>query len=68
MLKIARVLTLDRDQRGGMKTYCSPEGRFSPKQGQLPPDFWKDVEFKAGNGTHDGRFVQRECWILPLRA
>jgi hypothetical protein len=41
-----------------MKTYCSPAGKYSPDQGELPTDFWKNVEFKAGKSSRGGRFAQ----------
>ena len=44
-----------------MKTYCSPNGRYSSQQGQLPADFWSNVEFKTGKGKNGGRFAQRAC-------
>lgn len=47
----------------GMKTYCSPEGRYSSQQGQLPADFWKNVEFKSGKGKNGGRYAQRKHLI-----
>ena len=43
-----------------MKTYCSPAGRYSPQQGQLPSDFWSNVAFKSGKGKNGGRYAQRE--------
>jgi len=56
-----RALTsLDRDQSGGMKTYCSPAGKYDPQQGELPSDFWRNVEFKNGTGPGGGRYAQRE--------
>ena len=62
----------DSETPGGMKTYCSPAGRYSPNQGQLPADFWRNVEFKSGKGRGGGRFVQRtfKCndqFIQPLK-
>jgi len=45
-----------------MKTYCSPAGRYSTQQGQLPPDFWRNVEFKTGKGAKGGRYAQRELY------
>ena len=44
----------------GMKTYCSPAGRYSSQQGQLPADFWSNVEFKSGKGKNGGRYAQRK--------
>ncbi|KAI0090948.1 hypothetical protein BDY19DRAFT_984033 [Irpex rosettiformis] len=48
----------DSEHPGGMKTYCSPAGRYSSKQGQLPGDFWKNVAFKTGKGKNGGRYAQ----------
>lgn len=49
----------DSEHPGGMKTYCTPAGRYDSKQGQLPGDFWSNVEFKTGKGASGGRFAQR---------
>ncbi|KAH8831852.1 hypothetical protein DL96DRAFT_1589202 [Flagelloscypha sp. PMI_526] len=50
---------------GGMKTYCSPKGRYDfPRQGQLPGDFWRKVEFKKDN-TAGKRTVQLTGCIRP---
>ena len=51
----------DSEHPGGMKTYCSPAGRYDSQQGQLPADFWSNVEFKTGNGKNGGRYAQRTC-------
>lgn len=53
----------DSEYPGGMKTYCSPSGRYSTIQGQLPPDFWSNVEFKTGTSSRGARFAQ--C-MLPF--
>ncbi|KAJ3511373.1 hypothetical protein NLJ89_g4134 [Agrocybe chaxingu] len=50
----------DSEYPGGMKTYCSPAGRYSSQQGQLPPDFWSNVEFKTGYSSRGARFAQRK--------
>ncbi|KAG6916209.1 hypothetical protein DXG01_007839 [Tephrocybe rancida] len=50
----------DSEYPGGMKTYCSPAGRYSSQQGQLPAQFWRNVEFKTGKGKNGGRYAQRE--------
>jgi len=42
-----------------MQTYCSPAGKYTAEQGQLPPDFWRNVEFQSG-GPIGARYVQRE--------
>jgi hypothetical protein len=56
----------DSEHPGGMTTYCSPEGVYDPSQGQFSADFWKNVEFKSGNGTKGGRYVQRGFYFLRL--
>lgn len=56
----------DSEYPGGMKTYCSPAGRYSSEQGQLPPDFWSNVEFKTGYGPQGGRYAQRESAFNTL--
>ncbi|PPQ83505.1 hypothetical protein CVT25_006995 [Psilocybe cyanescens] len=50
---------------GGMKTYCSPAGRYSPDQGQLPPDFWSNVAFTTGTSSRGARFAQLTGCIRP---
>lgn len=55
----------DSEVPGGMKTYCSPAGRYSPDQGQLPPDFWSNVEFKSGTSSRGARFAQLTGCIRP---
>jgi len=55
----------DSEHPGGTKTYCSPAGRYSPNQGQLPPDFWSNVAFKTGKGKKGGRFAQLTGCIRP---
>lgn len=50
----------DSEHPGGMKTYCSPAGRYDlALQGQLPADFWSNVEFKTGRGPTNQRYAQR---------
>lgn len=52
------------EQPGGTKTYCSPAGRYSSQQGQLPANFWSNVEFKSGRSSSSGgRYAQ--CEIVP---
>jgi hypothetical protein len=67
----------DSEHPGGMKTYCSPQGRYSGQQGrlslltlrqvliymagQLPADFWRNVEFKSGRSKSGARYAQCEC-------
>lgn len=55
----------DSEHAGGMKTYCSPAGRSSPQQGQLPPAFWRNVDFKSGKGKNGGRYKQLTGCIRP---
>ncbi|CAA7267491.1 unnamed protein product [Cyclocybe aegerita] len=55
----------DSEVPGGMKTYCSPAGRYSSLQGQLPPDFWSNVEFKTGYSSRGARFAQLTGCIRP---
>ena len=49
----------DSEHPGGMKTYCSPSGRYSSQQGQLPDDWWSNVSFKTGKGKNGARYAQR---------
>jgi len=55
----------DSEHPGGMKTYCSPDGRYSSQQGQLPADFWSNVEFQTGYGPGGGRYAQLTGCIRP---
>lgn len=55
----------DSEHPGGMKTYCSPAGRYDNKQGQLPADFWSNVAFKSGKGVNGGRYAQLTGCIRP---
>ncbi|KAF8622005.1 hypothetical protein AX15_007359 [Amanita polypyramis BW_CC] len=55
----------DSEQPGGTKTYCSPAGRYSSQQGQLPADFWSNVEFKSGRSSSGGRYAQLTGCIRP---
>ncbi|KAG8727025.1 hypothetical protein FRC12_022863, partial [Ceratobasidium sp. 428] len=32
----------DSEHPGGMKTYCSPNGRYNSTQGQFPANFWSN--------------------------
>ncbi|KAF7419260.1 hypothetical protein PC9H_001847 [Pleurotus ostreatus] len=48
----------DSERPGGMKTYCSPAGRYDASQGTLPGNFWRNVEFKTGRGPNGGRYAQ----------
>ena len=49
----------DSEHPGGMKTYCTPAGRYPSQQGQLPANFWSNIEFKSGKGKNGGRYAQR---------
>ncbi|KAK7685305.1 hypothetical protein QCA50_011668 [Cerrena zonata] len=55
----------DSEHPGGMKTYCTPAGRYDSQQGQLPADFWSNVEFKTGTSSSGGRFAQLTGCIRP---
>ncbi|KAJ7262951.1 hypothetical protein C8J57DRAFT_1719181 [Mycena rebaudengoi] len=55
----------DSEHPGGMKTYCSPAGRYADSQGQLPANFWKNVAFKTGKGKNGGRYAQLTGCIRP---
>lgn len=57
----------DSEHTGGMKTYCSPAGRYDNAQGQLPSDFWSNVAFASGTGPTGQRYAQREPMITGLR-
>ncbi|KAJ7177026.1 hypothetical protein C8R46DRAFT_1346918 [Mycena filopes] len=50
---------------GGMKTYCSHEGRYSADQGELPDDFWSHVKFEQGQGKNGGKYAQLTGCIRP---
>ncbi|KAJ2934694.1 hypothetical protein H1R20_g2396, partial [Candolleomyces eurysporus] len=41
----------DSEHPGGMKTYCSPGGKYDSSQGTLPANFWSNVEFKTGTSS-----------------
>lgn len=56
----------DSEYPGGMKTYCSQAGRYSPQQGQLPFDFWREVAFESGKGKHGKRYAQRQPLLISL--
>ncbi|KAF8876574.1 hypothetical protein BD779DRAFT_159792 [Infundibulicybe gibba] len=55
----------DSEHPGGMKSYCSSQGKSSSSQGDLPANFWRNVEFKSGNGVNGGRFAQLTGCINP---
>ncbi|CAE6450915.1 unnamed protein product [Rhizoctonia solani] len=51
---------------GGMKTFCSPNGIFDKNlQGELPQDFWSNVEISAVPGVNGARRVQLTGCIRP---
>ena len=57
----------DSEYTGGTKTYCSPDGRYDdPLQGQLPAEFWSNVEFDSGVSGNGGRYAQRTSSSLSL--
>ncbi|KAF8071583.1 hypothetical protein FPV67DRAFT_1481886 [Lyophyllum atratum] len=55
----------DSEHPGGMKTYCSPAGRYSPQQGQLSAQFWRNVALKTGKGRNGKRYTQLTGCIRP---
>ncbi|KAF8629961.1 hypothetical protein AX17_005527 [Amanita inopinata Kibby_2008] len=55
----------DSEHPGGTKTYCSRAGRYSTQQGQLPLDFWSNVEFKHGHSKSGARYAQLTGCIRP---
>ncbi|KAL1712850.1 hypothetical protein EV715DRAFT_259051 [Schizophyllum commune] len=57
----------DSEHPGGMKTFCSPSGRYDKSQGPLPADFWTNVKFKSGNGRNGGRYAQLTGCIDPTK-
>jgi hypothetical protein len=48
----------DSERPGGTKTYCSAAAKHSSKQGELPPDFWSNVELKKGKGRAGQNYAQ----------
>lgn len=55
----------DSEHPGGMQSYCSSSAHTSDSQGLLPDNFWRNVEFKAGNGSNGGKWAQREYFLSP---
>ncbi|KAF9650692.1 hypothetical protein BDM02DRAFT_1293579 [Thelephora ganbajun] len=55
----------DSEYPGGTQTYCSPDGRYSSDQGELPPDFWRSVELNTGTGPTGARYAQLTGCIRP---
>ncbi|KAK7461938.1 hypothetical protein VKT23_008370 [Stygiomarasmius scandens] len=55
----------DSEHPGGMKTYCSPNGKYSSDQGELPGNFWSNVDFQTGTSSRGARFAQLTGCIRP---
>lgn len=55
----------DSERPGGMKTYCSPAGKYNSAQGTLPANFWTNLEFKAGISSRGARYAQITGCIRP---
>ncbi|KDR79458.1 hypothetical protein GALMADRAFT_63310, partial [Galerina marginata CBS 339.88] len=55
----------DSEHPGGMQAYCSASAHSSPDQGQLSSEFWRNVEFKTGNGVNGKRYAQLTGCINP---
>ncbi|KAJ3542375.1 hypothetical protein NMY22_g3530 [Coprinellus aureogranulatus] len=55
----------DSEHPGGMKTYCSPAGKYDSSQGTLPANFWSNVEFKTGTSPRGARYAQLTGCIRP---
>jgi hypothetical protein len=54
----------DSEYFGGTRVFCSSIARTADEQGLLPTNFWKNVEFHAGQGDNGGKYVQ--CEYNPL--
>jgi len=65
MPKDAHTTIGDSEHAGGEKTYCSPAGRYSSTQGQLPSNFWSNIAFKSGKGKNGGKYAQLTGCIRP---
>lgn len=50
----------DSEKPGGTKTYCSAAAKRSSQQGELPADFWSNVELRKGKGKHGEKYAQCE--------
>ena len=58
---------VESERLGRTKTYCSQGHRCNPQmQGQLPPDFWTNVNLERGNGINGAGYVQRESYALCM--
>ncbi|KAF6759815.1 hypothetical protein DFP72DRAFT_884292 [Ephemerocybe angulata] len=55
----------DSETPGGMKTYCSPTGKYDSSQGTLPSNFWSNMEFKSGTSSRGARYAQLTGCIRP---
>ncbi|KAF9469587.1 hypothetical protein BDZ94DRAFT_1151585 [Collybia nuda] len=55
----------DSETPGGTKAYCTKSARTSDSQGEISPNFWRDVEYKTGKGAQGGRFAQLTGCINP---
>ena len=70
-MKTHCTLVPQRQSRQNQHSYlkisnCTPAGRYSNDQGQLPSNFWTNVELKTGKGHNGEKFVQRELTVtLP---
>ena len=67
MPRTAATSIADSQEEGGAKTYCSAGGRYNHRvQGQLPVEFWSNVEFDSGVSGNGGRYAQRMSSSLSL--
>ncbi|KAL0945467.1 hypothetical protein HGRIS_000956 [Hohenbuehelia grisea] len=57
----------DSEHPGGMKTYCTSSAKYSRNQGDLPGDFWSQVELKSGLGRNGAEYKQLTGCIRPER-
>ena len=57
---------VDSELSSETKTYCSHGYRCNDTmQGQLPQDFWRNVDFQNGTRPNGARFAQRKsCFLL----
>ncbi|CAE7200248.1 unnamed protein product [Rhizoctonia solani] len=55
----------DSEHPGGMKTYCSANGRYDNSQGKLPDNFWSNIAFKSGTSSRGARYAQLTGCIRP---
>lgn len=52
----------DSEHPGGMTSYCSAAAKTSNLQGELSPNFWRDVDYTTGQGVNGGQYVQRNVF------